>query len=123
MPPTVTEDLNGLEPSVAQGYGPRDPNLRGFFAVTINHPSRQDLTSAWSALGPPGPSPMAPWIVTSLVKVNGLDAYLHYNREARSGILQMKVGCVMVAVQGGERTAQEIVVFAGSMDLSGLVKY
>lgn len=123
MGPNVVEDENGLEPSVSQGYGPSSPNVRGFFAVTITHPSPHDLAVAFPASRPLGPNAMAPWQVTSREKVNGLDAYLHYNAEGKGGILQMKVGRVLVGIQGGERTAEEIVAFAASMDTAGLQKY
>lgn len=123
MGPNVREDDNGLEPAVGQAYGPSSPNERGMYVVTINHPSAHDLAVAYPPSRPLGPNPMAPWMVTSHVKVNDLDAYLIYNQEAGSGILQMKVGRVSVGIQGGERTPEQIVAFARTMDTDRLLKY
>lgn len=114
---------NDMEPPVGQAYGPSDPDVKGGYIVTINHPSPQDLIDSYAALAPPGTNPMAPWMVMSHVKVNGLDGHLMYNTEDGSGILMMKVGRVSVGVQGGSRTPEQIVAFASTIDTDRLLKY
>ena len=123
MPPSVVEDLNGMEPSVSHGYGPLEPGTKGFLSITITHPSPADLETAFPDSRPLGPNPMAPWMVTSRIKVNDLDAYLHYNEQGPGGVLEMKVGRVLVGIQGAEVSPEAIIAFARSMDTAALQKY
>ena len=124
-PPVAVEDLNGMEPSAHQAYGSVDPQSSMGFGVTIVHLSPEDLDDAIDALSevPVGPHPMAPWMVTSHVKVNGLDAYLSYNDQGPGGVLQMRVGRVLVGVSGSGVTPEAIIGLAGSMDTAALQKY
>jgi hypothetical protein len=62
-------------------------------------------------------------MVTSRLKVNELDAYLTYNAQGPGGVLEMKVGRVLVGIQGSEVTAEQIVALARSMDTGRLLQY
>ncbi|KQY89831.1 hypothetical protein [Brevundimonas sp. Root1423] len=123
MPPAVVEDLNGMEPSAHHSYGRSEPGAKGVLGITITHPSPADLQSWLEEDRPLGPHPMAPWMVTSRVKINDLDAYLSYNEQGPGGVLQMKVGRVLVGIQGSEVTPELIIAFARSMDTAALQKY
>lgn len=123
MPPSVVEDLNGMEPSVSHVYGPLEPGAKGLLGITITRPSPADLASTFPGSRTLGPHPMAPWMVTSLIKVNDLDAYLHYNDQGPGGVLEMKVGRVLVGIQGSEVSPEAIIAFARSMDTAALQKY
>lgn len=123
MAPTETEDETGLEPMVSQGYGPSQIGARGFMSITMTHPSAHDMAVRFPASKPLGPNPMAPQFVTTREKVNGLDAYLIYDREGRGGVLELKVGRVLVGIQGGEVTAEQILGLASSIDTAQLMKY
>lgn len=123
MPPNETEDENGMEPSVNQGYGPSDPGAQGLLYVILTHPSPHDMAVRFPASRPLGPSAFAPQLVVSRVKVNELDAYLIYNAEEQGGVLEMKVGRILVGIQGGKVTADQIIAFASSIDTARLQKY
>lgn len=123
MPPSETEDENGLEPSVSQGYGPEKPGAPGFMSIVFTHPSPHDMATRFSTPRPLGPNPFAPQFVTSRVKVNELDAYLIYDAGGRGGVLEMRVGRVAVGIQGGEVTADQIIGLAKSIDTARLLKY
>ncbi|MBS0491823.1 MULTISPECIES: hypothetical protein [unclassified Phenylobacterium] len=123
MPPSETDDENGIEPMVSQGYGPATPGAPGSMSITFTHPSPHDMPSRFEHPRPLGPNPFAPQFVTSLVKVNGLDAYLIYDAPGRGGVLQVRVGRVLVGIVGGEVTPEQIVGLASSIDTGRLLKY
>lgn len=123
MPPNETEDENSMEPSVSQGYGPSDPGARGLLYVILTHPSAEDMPSRFQSPRPLGPSQFAPQFVVSQVKVNELDAYLTYDAKEQGGVLQMRVGRILVGIQGGAVSADQIVAFARSIDTARLQKY
>ncbi|MBA4014061.1 MAG: hypothetical protein C0481_19535 [Phenylobacterium sp.] len=122
-PPNETEDENGMEPSVSIGYGPDKPGERGLLYIILTHPSPHDMPSRFQSPRPLGPSPFAPQLVVSHVKVNELDAYLTYDANEQGGVLQMRVGRVLVGIQGGATTTDQIVAFARSIDTARLQKY
>lgn len=123
MPPNETDDENGMEPSVNQGYGPDAPGARGLLYVTLSRPSPHDMPSRFQSPRPLGPSQFAPQFVVSQVKVNGLDAYLTYDAKEQGGVLEMRVGRVLVGIQGGAVTTEQMVAFARSIDTAELQKY
>ena len=108
---------------VSQGYGPATPGAPGSMSITFTHPSPHDMPSRFEHPRPLGPNPFAPQFVTSLVKVNGLDAYLIYDAPGRGGVLQVRVGRVLVGIVGGEVTPEQIVGLASSIDTGRLLKY
>jgi hypothetical protein len=122
-PISVTPDENGMEPFVGAAYGPEQPGAKGGFGVTITHPSPHDMETEFPRSRPLGPNPMAPWMVTSREKVNELDAYLMWNEQGPGGVLQMRVGRVLVAVQGSDVTKAQILAAARSVDTVKLLKY
>lgn len=122
-PPNEVEDENGMEPSVAQGYGPEKPGVPGFLSIVFTHHSRHDMTSRFASPRPLGPNPFAPQFVTSLVKVNELDAYLIYDAAEEGGVLQMRVGRILVGITGGKVSPQQMIAFASSVDTARLQKY
>lgn len=123
MPPNETEDENDLEPSVSQAYGPAKPGAPGGMSITFNHPSPHDMDSRFQPSRQLGPNPFAPQFVTSQVKVNGLDAFLIYDAAGRGGVLQVRVGRVLVGIVGAEVTPEQIVGLASSIDTGRLLKY
>lgn len=123
MPPNETEDENDLEPSVSQTYGPSAPGAQGLLYVILTHPSPHDMPSRFQSPRPLGPSQFAPQLVVSQVKVNGLDAYLTYDAKEQGGVLDMKVGRILVAIQGGKVSPEQIKGFASSIDTGRLLKY
>lgn len=123
MPPRVTEDENGLEPAVGQAYGPSTPGAKGGISVTINHPSPHDLKVAFPADRPLGPHPLAPEMVTTHHVINDLDAYLITNTGTPGGVLLMKVGRVLVGINGSDVSREQIIAMARSIDTSRLLKY
>jgi len=121
--PEVTENLNGMEPTVSHGYhkigGP------AFMSIVITRPSPEDLADEYSALQL-GPHPIATHMVTSLEKVGDRDAYLIHNTAGGDAgyVMMMKVGRVSVGINGADAsTKAEIVALAASMDLEALAKY
>ena len=122
MAPNEVEDENGLEPSVSQGYGPSKPGEPGALTITMTHPSPHDMAVHF-ADRTLGPNPFAPQFVVSRVKVNELDAYLTYDSAEQGGVLEMRVGRILVGIQGGKVTAEQIVAFASSIDTGRLLKY
>lgn len=122
-PPNETEDENGMEPSVNIGYGPDKPGERGLLYVILSRPSPHDMPSRFPSPRPLGPSQFAPQFVVSHVKVNELDAYLTYDAKEQGGVLEMRVGRVLVGIQGGAVTTDQIIAFARSIDTARLLKY
>ena len=123
MPPNETEDENSVEPMVSQGYGPAKPGAPGFMSITFTHPAPEDMASRFQDPRPLGPNPFAPQFVTSQVKVNQLDAYLIYDAEGRGGVLQVRVGRVLVGIVGSEITPEQLVGLASSIKTDRLLKY
>lgn len=121
--PTVIDDPNAMEPSVSHGYTKSSGSA--FMSITLTRPSPQDLAAQYSALRP-GVHPIATDMVTSLVKVRDLDAYLIHNTMAGDAgyVLMMKVGRVSVGINGGDAASkEEIMTLAASVDLAALLKY
>jgi hypothetical protein len=123
MPPSETEDENDLEPSVSQAYGPAEPGAPGGMSITFNHPSPHDMDSRFQPSRPLGPNPFAPQFVTSRVKINGLDGYLVYDAAGQGGVLQLRVGRVLVGIVGAAVTPEQMVGLASSIDTGRLLKY
>lgn len=108
---------------VSEGFLPIEPGARGRFGVTITHPGPADLETAFPASRPLGPHAMAPWMVTSRVRVNDIDAYLIYNSQGRTGVLEIKVGRILVGVQGGDVSPEAVTALARSLNTAALHKY
>lgn len=49
--------------------------------------------------------------------------YMHNTQAPNGGTVEMRVGRVLVGIQGSEVTREQIMAFAGSIDLPVLSKY
>lgn len=117
-----TEDPNGMEPFASRIYAPAKPGSSSGFSITFTRPGPADLASYFDDKRL-GPNPFMPEMVTSLVKVDSLDAWLTWNESVRGGVLEMKVGRVQIGILASEVSREQLLAFGRSIDVARLLKY